>query len=152
MHYKKLRNGDWKEVEERFDEKLSCWKVKMLYVGGRLVLINSVLSDLSIFILSFLEVAREVLKKLEFFRSRFFWQSDKHKKKYRLSKWSIMFSPKDQGGSGILNLDLQNRCLLSKWLFRLLNEDGVWQNLLRRKYLRNKTLTQVEQMPGDSHF
>ena len=63
-----------------------------------------------------------------------------------------MFSPKDQGGSGILNLDLQNRCLLSKWLFRLLNEDGVWQNLLRRKYLRNKTLTQVEQMPGDSYF
>ena len=65
MHYKKLRNGDWKEVEERFDEKLSCWKVKMLYVGGRLVLINSVLSNLSIFILSFLEVAREVLTKLD---------------------------------------------------------------------------------------
>jgi len=28
----------------------------------------------------------------------------------------------------------------------------VWQNLLRRKYLRFKSLTQVEHSPGDSHF
>ena len=47
---------------------------------------------------------------------------------------------------------MQNKCLLSKWLFRLINEDGVWQQLLRRKYLRHKTITQVEYMPGDSHF
>ena len=34
----------------------------MLSVGGRLVLINSVLSNLSIFMLSFFEVPKEVLK------------------------------------------------------------------------------------------
>jgi hypothetical protein len=55
-------------------------------------------------------------------------------------------------GLGVLNLDVQNRCLLSKWLFKLLNEDGVWQQLLRNKYLKNKTLTQVQHMSGDSQF
>ena len=50
------------------------------------------------------------------------------------------------------NLDVQNKCLLSKWLFKLINEDGVWQQILRRKYLRHKTIIQVEYMPGDSHF
>lgn len=90
MHRRKLRNADWKEVEERFQKKLSCWKGKMLSVGGRLVLINSVRSNLSIFMLSFFEVPREVLKKLDYYRSRFFWQSDEHKKKYRLTKWSIL--------------------------------------------------------------
>jgi hypothetical protein len=39
---------------------------------------------------------------------------------------------------GILNLDLQNKCLLSKWLFKLLNEDGLWQDILKKKYLQNK--------------
>jgi hypothetical protein len=34
-----------------------------------------------------IEVPRGVLKKLDYFRSRFFWQSDDHKKKYRLTKW-----------------------------------------------------------------
>lgn len=33
-----------------------------------------------------------------------------------------------------MNIDVQNKYLLSKWLFKLLNEEGLWQNLLRRKY------------------
>jgi hypothetical protein len=53
---------------------------------------------------------------------------------------------------GVLNLGVHNRCLLSKWLFRLLNEDRVWQQLLRNKYLRDKSLTQVQYLPGDSQF
>jgi hypothetical protein len=53
---------------------------------------------------------------------------------------------------GILDLDLQNRCPLSKWLFKLFSEKGVWQTLLRNKYLKDRTITQVEYMLGDSHF
>jgi hypothetical protein len=85
MHHRKLRNLDWKEVEERFEKKLSNWKGKLLSAGGRLVLINSILSSLSIFMLSFFEVPREILKKLDYYRSRFFWQSDGHKKKYKIT-------------------------------------------------------------------
>jgi len=49
-------------------------------------------------------------------------------------------------------LETQNKCLLSKWLFKLINEEGIWQQLLRNKYLANKTITQVEKKPGDSQF
>ena len=48
---------------------------------------------------------------------------------------------REQGGLGIQNLDLQNKCFLSKWLYKLCNEDGMWQKLLRNKYLKNKTLS-----------
>ena len=41
---------------------------------------------------------------------------------------------------------------MSKWLFKLANEDGIWQNLLRAKYLRSKPLGTVNKKPGDSHF
>jgi hypothetical protein len=71
--YENLINSDRKEVEERFQKKLNSWKGKMLSTGGRLVLINSVLSSLSIFMLSFFEVPREILKKLDYYRLRFFW-------------------------------------------------------------------------------
>jgi hypothetical protein len=40
-------------------------------------------------------------------------------------KWDIIYQPKDVGGLGIKNIDLQNKCLLSKWLFKLINEDGI---------------------------
>jgi hypothetical protein len=66
-----------------------------------------------------------VLKRLDFFRSRFFWQGDSEKKKYRLTKWSVVCRPKDQGGLGIQDLEVKNTTLLGKWLFRLLTEDGV---------------------------
>jgi hypothetical protein len=49
-------------------------------------------------------------------------------------------------------LDLKNKCLLSKWLFKLLNEDGVWQQLLRNKYLHTKLLAEVTMKHTDSSF
>jgi hypothetical protein len=59
---------------------------------------------------------------------------------------------KTRGGLGIEVLDLKNKSLLCKWLFKLLNEDGVWHELIRNKYLHSKTLSQVEAKPLDSHF
>ena len=49
-------------------------------------------------------------------------------------------------------MDVQNKCLLGKWLFKFYNEQGVWQELLRNKYLNGKTLSQVSKKAEDSHF
>jgi hypothetical protein len=83
------------------------------------VLINSVLSSLPMFMLSFFKIPKGTLEKIDYFRSRFFCQNDSQKKKYRLTKWGIVCQPKDQGGLGIQNLEIQNQCLLSKWLFKV---------------------------------
>jgi hypothetical protein len=63
-----------------------------------LVLINSVLSNMVLYMLSFFLLPKGVLNRLDFFQSRFFWQGDSEKKKYRLAKWSVVCTPKDQGG------------------------------------------------------
>jgi hypothetical protein len=99
IHFRKLRNKKWKPIEDRFERKLAAWVGKLLSYGDRLVLINSVLSSLPMFLLSFFEIPKGVRKRLDFYRSRFFWQSDGQKKKYRLTKWNIVCRPKDQGGS-----------------------------------------------------
>ena len=102
--------------------------------------------------MSFFEIPKGLRKKLDYFRSRFFWQTDEYKRKYRLAKWDILCKPKDQGGLGIHNLELKNIALLSKWLYRLLTKDGTWQQILRNKYLGTKPLVQVQWKSGDSHF
>jgi hypothetical protein len=44
-----------------------------------------------------------------------------------------------------LNLKAQNIYLLSKWLHKLINEDGIWQEFLRKEYLNNsKTIGEVK--------
>ena len=63
-----------------------------------------------------------------------------------------MCLPNDYGGLGIHDLEVKNRALLGKWLFKLLTEDGVCQTLLRRKYIGSNALSQISWKSGDSHF
>ena len=107
IHYRRLLNKEWNTVESRFEKKLACWQSKLLSYGDRLVLINSVLTSLPMFMLSFLEVPVGVRKRLDVYRSRFFWQSDQYKRKYWLTKWNIICRPKDQGGLGVEVLELK---------------------------------------------
>jgi hypothetical protein len=58
-------------IEDRIEKKLNSWKGKHMSVGGRLVLINSVLTSLTMFMLSFIKVPKGVLEKIEYYRSRF---------------------------------------------------------------------------------
>ena len=152
VHFRRLSNKDWTRIQERVEQRLSSWKGKNLSTGGRLMLINSVLSSLPMYMMSFFEIPKGLRKKLDYFRSRFFWQTDEYKRKYRLAKWDILCQPKDQGGLGIHNLELKNIALLSKWLYHLLTTDGTWQQILRNKYLGTKPLVQVQWKSGDSHF
>jgi hypothetical protein len=152
IHFCKLRNGEWKPVEDRFEKKLSSWIGKILSYEDRLVLINSVLTSLPMFMLSFLKISKGARKRLDFFRSRFFWRSDGHKRKYRLTKWNIICRRKDQGGLGVEDLESKNKSLLAKWLDKLINEEGMWRELLYKKYLNSKNLSQVSAKPTDSPF
>jgi hypothetical protein len=64
IHYRRLTSAEWKVVEERLQKHLSSWKEKLLSVGGRLVLINYVLTDMVLYMLSFFEVPKGVLQRL----------------------------------------------------------------------------------------
>jgi hypothetical protein len=73
-------------IEERFQKKPSSWKEKKLSGGGRLVLINSMLSSLPVFLMFFFKIPKGVLKKLDYYKSKFFWHCDEQKRKYILAK------------------------------------------------------------------
>ena len=65
IHYRKLSNNDWVRIQERFEQRLSSWKEKNLSTGGRLTLINSVLSSLPMYMMFFFEIPKGVRKKLD---------------------------------------------------------------------------------------
>jgi hypothetical protein len=132
---------EWKIIEERLQKCLTSWKGKLLSLGERLVLINSVLTNMVLYMISLFQLPKGVLHRLNYFRSRFFWQGDSAKKKYRLTKWSVVCRPKDQGGLGVHHLEVKNRALLGKWLAGLLMEDGVWHQLLQKKYVGSKAIS-----------
>jgi hypothetical protein len=67
-------------------------------------------------------------------RKKFFWQGNSVKKKYYLVKWSVIARPKRKGGLGIKDLRRMNISLLCKWWWKIENEEGLWQEIVRKKY------------------
>ena len=47
-----------------FEKRLSSWKCKNISTGGRLMLINSILSSLSMYMMSFFDIPKGVRKKV----------------------------------------------------------------------------------------
>jgi hypothetical protein len=58
-----------------------------------------------------------------------------------------------QGSGWTWNSEFGNsKPFFVKLLFKLITEDGLWQTILRKKYLTNQTIGKVDRKPGDSHF
>ena len=58
-------NFAWDSVKERFRKKLATWKRKHISKEGRLTLIKSTLSNLSIYIMSLFQIPKGVKTRLE---------------------------------------------------------------------------------------
>lgn len=61
-------------------QKLSCWKGRMLSLGGRVVLINAVLNAIMIYTLSFYKALMKVLKEITKIQSNSLWSGSDQRK------------------------------------------------------------------------
>ncbi|GJW14917.1 hypothetical protein Tco_0019050 [Tanacetum coccineum] len=84
FHYLEVKIGAsisriilWKEVTDKISSRLSKWKIKTLSSGGRLTLLKSVLTALSLYYMSIYKAPSAVLKDLESIRRDFFHGVDK---------------------------------------------------------------------------
>lgn len=64
-------------------------------------------------------------------------------KKYHVINRGKVCNEKKNGGLGIKDLMLLNISLLCKWWWKLENEEGIWQKLIRKKYMYNKNVHKV---------
>ncbi|OMO62830.1 reverse transcriptase [Corchorus capsularis] len=65
---------------------------------------------------------------------RFLWSSNSEGRKIHFIDWDSICKYKDQGGLGIIDLDIMNQALLNKWLWRFGNEQGsLWQRIIVEK-------------------
>jgi hypothetical protein len=71
IHYQRHTIAKWKLVKERLQKHLSSWKGKLLSLGGRLILINLVLTNMVLHMISFFILLKGVLHKMDYYWSRF---------------------------------------------------------------------------------
>ncbi|GJX58925.1 RNA-directed DNA polymerase, eukaryota, reverse transcriptase zinc-binding domain protein [Tanacetum coccineum] len=97
------RIQSWNEIIDRVVARLSNWKIKTLSIGGRLMLIKSVLGSLPIY-----------------------------SKKPIWVKWKSILASKEKGGLGVSSLYALNRALMFKWVWRFFNQgSSLWARVIK---------------------
>ncbi|XVF83970.1 hypothetical protein PTKIN_Ptkin16aG0537100 [Pterospermum kingtungense] len=121
----------WKPVVDNFEKKLSGWKANCLSFSGRTTLVKSVLGCLPSYFMSIFLMPRSVKEKLDRIQRRFLWGEDGNKKKLHLVGWNQVCAPKVFSGIGLVDLELKNRALLNKWIWRYAeDEKSLWRRVV----------------------
>lgn len=80
----------WEPVLDQIRLRLSTWGNKYISLGGRIVLLNSVINSIPIFYLSFLKMPAKVVKKVVGIQRRFLWSGVGGQKKICWVKWKTV--------------------------------------------------------------
>jgi hypothetical protein len=116
-------------------KRLGSWGNKYVSLGGRIVLINAVLSSIPIFFLSYMKMPVKVWREVVKIQRNFLWGGLSLKRRINWVKWEDICRTKEEGGLGIRDLRVVNLSLLAKWRWKLLtNDDEVWKNVMVAKY------------------
>jgi hypothetical protein len=95
---------DWARLEEKYGKKLDIWQGGALSMAGRTTLINASLVNSTIYHMSMYLLPKTIIKRLDKYMSKFFWQGESLKRKYHLVKWQKVCKSKKKGGLWIKNL------------------------------------------------
>jgi hypothetical protein len=104
-----------------------------------LVLLNAVISSITVYWASITKIPKGILHKIRKICFHFLWAGNIEKRSYPLVKWSTLSMPKALGGWGIKNLIWFSKSLVAKSLWRLLHNEMLWGKVLSSKCLQGKT-------------
>ncbi|XP_058733800.1 uncharacterized protein LOC131605468 [Vicia villosa] len=133
----------WKDLLAMFRKRLNVWRGRYLSMAGRVELINSVLSAIPIYSLSFYKAPKKVLQEIKSIQSKFLWGGGDRDKSIHWVSWDTVCKSRKEGGLGVKDVEIMNVALLSKWKWHILTEkEAVWKDLLEARYgnLRLKVL------------
>jgi hypothetical protein len=129
------RSVTWDPLIAHLRKRLNTWGNRHVSLGGRIVLLNSVLNAIPIFFLSFMKVPAVVLKQIIRIQREFLWGGPSGGRKISWVSWKEVCKPKNQGGLGVRDVGKVNLSLLIKWRWRLLQRgNALWKDILVAKY------------------
>ncbi|WOL07716.1 hypothetical protein Cni_G16463 [Canna indica] len=120
---------------DQLNSELDSWQTKYLSQAGRVTLIKYVLTSVPIHSMSISWFSQASMTKINSIISNFLWQDSPDKKGIHLISWSNTTLPKDVGGLGIKNIQLQSISLQARRVEAYLNNhESLWVDLVKTKY------------------
>lgn len=129
---RKPRKQDFIPLLDKIQARTEGWCGKFLSKGGRVQLINSVLSSMPIYLMTCFELPKWVVKRIEALCRNFLWgKSQVQGRGISLISWEVVSLPKSCGGLGVANLELRNKSLLLRWWWKATTQsESLWYSVI----------------------
>jgi hypothetical protein len=126
---KRLSNANYEQLIQKIANILFGWKASLLSIMGRLILVQTILSDMPIYFMTVFILPKDIIKQIDKIRRDFLWQGNKPTLQTNnfsaLTRWQDITTSMDQGGLGVTDLHVMNKALMIKWL-------GCWAHSSNR--------------------
>ena len=109
-------------------------------MGGRLILIRSILSGIPVYWFSLAKIPKTILNILRQRIFLFLWGNTTQKKCLHLVDWMALSRLYEYGGWNIKNLEWFRFSLRMKTCRMALNGEGIWSHIIRHNYLKDRYL------------
>jgi hypothetical protein len=126
---------DWKWLVAHFEKRINFWCNKWLSLGGRYILVKSVLESLPVYWMSLEKIPNKIIILLRRLIFNFLWNSHPGHFRFHLCNWADLSKPRRNGGWGLMNLSLFNTALLANSFWRAVSIDSIWHRIIADKYL-----------------
>jgi hypothetical protein len=134
--------ADWIWLEKKVEKRIANWSHRWLSLGGRYTLIKDVLERIPVYWLSVVKIPKGTLNNIRRRVFSFLWTGKKQKEGIHLLSWQKITKPKKDGGWGIKNIYTFGKALAAKNLWRCLMVPGLWHEVILKKYLKKKSVTE----------
>jgi len=129
-------------LEKKFETRISNWSHRWLSLGGMYNVVKGVLESIPVYWLSLAKILKSILNNIRKRMFIFMWIGKNIKEGVHLINWRKLAKPKKVGGWGIKNIFFFGKSLAAKILWRRLNIPGLWNEVILKKYIRNKSVVE----------
>jgi hypothetical protein len=142
---------DWNWLLIKFEKRIAHWCNRWLTLGGRFILLKSVLEGQEVYWMALATIPHSILNKIRQLMFSFLWTGSNKNHSLHLCRWDIIAKPKAVGGWGLHNLSLFKQALAKKTLWRVLTQDGIWHRIIYGKYITPLSLACWLRLPVFAH-
>ena len=134
---KKKKNAFFPLIE-KIRARFSGWNLNLMSQAGKIVLIQSVLMAMPVYILQAVNPPKSVICEIEGILARFFWGSTSEKRRIHWTTWRNICFPHSEQGLNILSIaDIAQAFSMKLW-FNFRKNSSLWASFMHKKYSRNK--------------
>ena len=135
-------------IIDRIQQKTKGWKNKFLSSAGKLVMLQSVLSAIPSYSMTYFKLPISLVKRIQSVITRFWWDNTDGVRKMAWVSWDSLAKPKAIGGLGMKDFEIFNDALLAKTGWRL---ECLLTTVLKGKYYADTDFLLVTEVSAISH-